>query len=50
MSKLCSDLLKEGKIPCLFYNNPSAGKIYERMGFRRIGFWKMLKFKYNRGQ
>lgn len=45
MSKLCSDLLKEGKIPCLFYNNPSAGKIYERMGFRRIGFWKMLKFK-----
>ncbi|TYB83790.1 MAG: GNAT family N-acetyltransferase [Kosmotoga sp.] len=45
MSKLCADLLKEGKTPCLFYNNPSAGKIYERMGFRRIGFWKMLKFK-----
>ncbi len=45
MSKLCSDLLNEGKTPCLFYNNPSAGKIYERMGFKKIGFWKMLKFK-----
>ncbi|AKI97985.1 GNAT family N-acetyltransferase [Kosmotoga pacifica] len=45
MSKLCSDLLAEGKTPCLFYDNPKAGKIYNRLGFREIGKWKMLRFK-----
>ncbi|MFO7882027.1 MAG: GNAT family N-acetyltransferase [Kosmotogaceae bacterium] len=44
MSKLCSDLVKEGKTPFLFYSNPFAGKIYERIGFRNIGIWKMLRF------
>lgn len=44
MSKLCSDLIEEGKSACLFYDNPAAGKIYNRIGFREIGFWKMLRF------
>lgn len=44
MCKLCSDLINEGKSACLFYDNPAAGKIYNRIGFREIGFWKMLKF------
>jgi hypothetical protein len=45
VSKLCSDLLSEGKTPCLFYDNPNAGKIYNRLGFKVIGKWKMLRFK-----
>jgi predicted GNAT family acetyltransferase len=30
---------------CLFYDNPSAGKIYERLGFKPIGKWLMLSKK-----
>jgi len=28
---------------CLFYDNPSAGKIYQRLGFETIGTWDMYK-------
>jgi len=42
MSKMCLDLLKENKTVCLFYDNPAAGKIYERIGFRQIALWKMV--------
>ncbi len=45
VGKLCFDLLKEGKTPCLFYDNPTAGKIYERIGFRQMGFWQMFYLK-----
>ncbi|MGL4914164.1 MAG: GNAT family N-acetyltransferase [Romboutsia sp.] len=37
--KICSELLKENKIPCLFYDNEEAGKIYKRIGFKDIGYW-----------
>lgn len=43
LSQLCSDLLQEGKSLCLFYDNPSAGKIYHRIGFQTIGQWVMLQ-------
>lgn len=42
LSKLCNDLLSEGKSLCLFYNNPEAGSVYHKMGFESIGRWKML--------
>ncbi|MEZ0537566.1 GNAT family N-acetyltransferase [Caldicellulosiruptoraceae bacterium PP1] len=42
IAKLCSDLLKEGKTLCLFYDNPNAGRIYKKIGFKQIGFWVML--------
>ena len=45
VSKLCSDLLASGRTPCLFYDNPEAGKIYNRLGFREIGKWKILYFR-----
>jgi len=41
MSKLCKDILEEGKELCLFYDNPKAGKIYKRIGFEDIGIWSM---------
>ncbi|WP_404350810.1 GNAT family N-acetyltransferase [Sutcliffiella horikoshii] len=44
MVKLCNQLLKEGKELCLFYDNPSAGIIYKRIGFQDIGFWMMYSF------
>ncbi|GKX31081.1 N-acetyltransferase [Vallitalea longa] len=43
MAKLCTDILKEGKTICLFYDNPKAGKIYHRLGFKTIDNWTMLK-------
>ncbi|MCF8009434.1 MAG: GNAT family N-acetyltransferase [Halanaerobiales bacterium] len=45
MSKLCKEVLKEGKELCLFYDNPKAGKIYKRIGFEDIGIWSMWKLK-----
>lgn len=38
---LCEDVLNEGKTLCLFYNNPRAGSIYKRIGFKDIGMWSM---------
>ncbi len=42
LSKLCSDLLKRNKTLCLFYDNPKAGRVYRRIGFKEIGIWTML--------
>gem|GEM_PF-6870617 len=50
LSRMCADLLSEGKTPCLFYENPDAGRIYHRLGFRQIGTWKMLRFQQPRSQ
>lgn len=41
MRKLCKEVLAEGKSLCLFYDNPKAGSIYKRLGFKDIGFWTM---------
>jgi uncharacterized protein len=45
MSVLCAELLNEGKMLCLFYDNPAAGSIYKRIGFVDIGNWCMWSFK-----
>lgn len=34
VEKLCQDLLQDGKRAVLFYDNPVAGRIYEKIGFR----------------
>lgn len=44
LTKLCEDLLAEGKSMCLFYSNPTAGKVYLKMGFKAIDQWSMLTF------
>ena len=41
MEALCQDVLSEGKTLCLFYDNPKAGSIYKRLGFKDIGMWSM---------
>ncbi len=46
ITKLSNDLLKENKIPCLFYNNPSAGRIYKALGYQDIGMWSMIKLDH----
>ncbi|MDY7221549.1 GNAT family N-acetyltransferase [Halalkalibacterium halodurans] len=43
MSALCEDLLAEGKTVCLFYDNPVAGRIYKRLGFKDIGRWTIYR-------
>jgi predicted GNAT family acetyltransferase len=42
MTHLCSELIVEGKQPCLFYDNPGAGSIYRRLGFEDIGPWHLV--------
>ncbi len=39
---LSLDLQRDGKLPCLFYENPAAGRIYRRLGFEEIGQWAVL--------
>ncbi|WLD94833.1 GNAT family N-acetyltransferase [Alkalihalobacillus sp. AL-G] len=41
LSALCEEVLTEGKSLCLFYDNPAAGSIYKRLGFKDIGKWSM---------
>ncbi|MCP3740193.1 GNAT family N-acetyltransferase [Rossellomorea sp. BNER] len=48
MTKLCQEVLDEGKELCLFYDNPDAGKIYKRLGFEDIGFWMMYTLEQDR--
>ncbi|MFC4803177.1 GNAT family N-acetyltransferase [Neobacillus sp. GCM10023253] len=43
MEKLFKDVLAEGKTLCLFYDNPAAGRIYKRLGFKDIGKWTMYR-------
>jgi uncharacterized protein len=45
VSQLASDLLSEGKTPCLFYFNQAAGSIYHRIGFQDIGLWTLVWMK-----
>jgi uncharacterized protein len=43
MQVLFREVLNEGKILCLFYDNPEAGRIYKRLGFIDIGMWTMYR-------
>jgi len=42
VSSLCKNLSSRGKSACLFFDNPEAGKIYHRLGFKDIDKWVML--------
>ncbi len=42
MVAICQDLEAEGKEACLCYDDPVAGGIYSRLGFKEIGYWRLL--------
>jgi predicted GNAT family acetyltransferase len=45
VSTLCNESFASGlSFLCLFYDNPQAGEIYRKIGFREMGRWGMLKF------
>src|SRR5579875_2951011 len=39
LAKICETYDQRGKGLCLFYDNPKAGRIYQRLGFEEIGGW-----------
>ena len=41
--ELCRTLTSEGKQLYLFYENPLAGTLYEKLGFATIGDWAMIE-------
>lgn len=43
MLKLCQDCLQEMEFLCLFYDNPSAGRIYHSIGFEDMGKYTMIR-------
>ncbi|MDF2909828.1 MAG: N-acetyltransferase [Sporolactobacillus laevolacticus] len=42
--KTLSALSAEHKQPCLFYDNPAAGRIYQKLGFEAIEKWMMVNY------
>jgi uncharacterized protein len=43
MESLITDLLNEGKVVGLLYDNPIAGNLYMKLGFKNIGKWSVYK-------
>lgn len=44
VTKLCEESFQNGKsFLCLFYNNPSAGRLYKKVGFEEVGEYAMLR-------
>ena len=41
-SALCAALLAAGKTPVLYWENPAAGAVYRRLGFRALGRWRSV--------
>lgn len=42
--KMCSDCMEDGMdFLCLFYDNPSAGRIYHSIGFKDLGIYTMIR-------
>ncbi|MBC8535668.1 GNAT family N-acetyltransferase [Feifania hominis] len=44
VSKLCRDLLNEGKTPFIAYNNPIAEQLYQSIGFTKVGEKLVVRF------
>lgn len=42
MFAICQDLAADGKEACLFYDDPVAEGIYRRLGFKEMGYWRLL--------
>ena len=44
-SALCYDLQRDGKMPCLYYENPIAGRVYSKLGFVKRDEWSVMFFR-----
>ncbi len=42
VSCICEDILKDNKVPNLFYSNQEAGRVYGKLGFKPAGDYAML--------
>ena len=42
-SGLCAELMAAGKEPVLYWHNPSAGRVYHKLGFRPLGMWRSVR-------
>ncbi len=42
-SALCAELIAAGRQPALYWQNPSAGHVYTKLGFRPIGTWRSVR-------
>jgi predicted GNAT family acetyltransferase len=42
-SALCRELLSEGRRPVLYWQEPAAGAVYRRLGFRPWGIWRSVR-------
>ncbi len=45
---LCKDLQRDGKMPCLFYENPIAGRVYRQLGFEQVEPWGVAYLVHRR--
>ncbi|MBU0490837.1 MAG: GNAT family N-acetyltransferase [Chloroflexi bacterium] len=45
MAALCADLLGRGIAPYLFWHDPAAGRVYDKVGFQDIGDWMIASFE-----
>jgi uncharacterized protein len=42
-SALCDELIATGRQPALYWQNPSAGHVYTKLGFRPVGTWRSVR-------
>lgn len=47
MAALCASLLADRREPCLFFDDPTAGAIYRRLGFQELGRWRMVSLEHH---
>ncbi|MBI1294089.1 GNAT family N-acetyltransferase [bacterium] len=45
VSALCADLLTAHRKPVLYWANPIAGAVYDKLGFRAIGEWRAVRLQ-----
>jgi predicted GNAT family acetyltransferase len=44
-SGLCEELICTGRKPILYWDNDAAGRVYRKLGFRRIGTWRSVRLR-----
>jgi len=44
LNKLLNDLKEKKKTACIYYDSPAAGRIYQKLGFKEIGKWRILGY------